>query len=101
MSAVWGTAEVRRDTAEQPLLATSGHSGDLRNSFASVPAASVDSLLIIGKFLGHKNAASTQRYAHLGDDPLRSAANRISQQIAAAMDGQREAEVVEFGKSPA
>ncbi len=74
---------------------------DLRHSFASVGAAGGDSLLIIGKLLGHKNAASTQRYAHLGDDPLRSAANRISQQIAAAMNGQREAEVVELKKSPA
>ena len=60
---------------------------DLRHSFASVGAASGDSLLIIGKLLGHKNAASTQRYAHLGDDPLRAAANRISQQIATAMNG--------------
>ena len=73
---------------------------DLRHSFASVGAAGGDSLLIIGKLLGHRNAASTQRYAHLGDDPLRSAANRISQQIAAAMNGQREAEVVELKKSP-
>ncbi len=74
---------------------------DLRHSFASVGAAGGDSLLIIGKLLGHKNAASTQRYAHLGDDPLRSAADRISQKIAAAMSGQPEAEVVELKKSPA
>ncbi len=74
---------------------------DLRHSFASVGAAGGDSLLIIGKLLGHKNAASTQRYAHLGDDPLRSAANRISQKIAAAMNGQQDAEVVELKKSPA
>ena len=75
---------------------------DLRHSFASVGAASGDSLLIIGKLLGHKNAASTQRYAHLGDDPLRSAANRISQQIAAAMKGGNGgAEVVELPKRKA
>ncbi len=74
---------------------------DLRHTFASVGAAGGDSLLIIGKLLGHRNAASTQRYAHLGDDPLRSAANRISQQIAAAMSGQQDAEVVELKKSPA
>ena len=74
---------------------------DLRHSFASVGAAGGDSLLIIGKLLGHKNAASTQRYAHLGDDPLRSAADRISRQIAAAMSGHQEAEVVELKKSPA
>ena len=74
---------------------------DLRHSFASVGAASGDSLLIIGKLLGHKNAASTQRYAHLGDDPLRSAANRISKQIAAAMNGRQDAEVVELPKRKA
>ncbi len=38
---------------------------------------------------------------HLGDDPLRSAANRISRQIAAAMNGRQDAEVVELKKSPA
>ena len=69
---------------------------DLRHSFASVGAASGDSLLIIGKLLGHRNAASTERYAHLGDDPVRAAANRISQQIAATMNGQKDAEVVEL-----
>ncbi len=74
---------------------------DLRHSFASLGAAGGDSLLIIGKLLGHKDAVSTQRYAHLGDDPLRSAANRISQQIAAAMSGQQHAEVVELKKAPA
>ncbi len=74
---------------------------DLRHSFASVGAGGGDSLLIIGKLLGHKNAASTQRYAHLGDDPLRSAANRISRQIAAAMNGQQDAEVVELPKRKA
>ena len=58
---------------------------DLRHSFASVGAASGDSLLIIGKLLGHKNAASTQRYTHLGDDSLRSAADRIARHIDAAM----------------
>ncbi len=75
---------------------------DLRHSFASVAAASGDSLLIIGKLLGHKNASSTARYAHLGDDPLRSAANRTSQQIAAAMKGENGgAEVVELPKRKA
>jgi hypothetical protein len=31
------------------------------------------SLLIIGVLLGHKNAATTARYAHLASDPLRAA----------------------------
>jgi integrase len=58
---------------------------DLRHHFASTGAASGDSLLIIGKLLGHRSAATTQRYAHLSDDPVRAAANRISDQIANAM----------------
>ena len=58
---------------------------DLRHSFASVGAAVGDSLLIIGKLLGHRDAKTTARYAHLADDPLKAAADRISSTIASAM----------------
>ena len=58
---------------------------DLRHSFASVGAASGDSLLVIGKLLGHRDAKTTSRYAHLADDPLKAAADRISTNIALAM----------------
>ena len=61
---------------------------DLRHSFASVGAAGGDSLLVIGKVLGHTDTATTARYAHLADDPLRTAADRISKTIAAAMAGE-------------
>ena len=67
---------------------------DIRHSFASVAIAGGDSLFLVGKLLGHKRASSTERYAHLGDDPLRAAADRIAGQIAAAMDGNSSAEVV-------
>jgi len=63
---------------------------DLRHSYASVGAASGDSLLIIGKLLGHRHSATTQRYAHLSDDPLRDAAERIAELIAGTLDGNRE-----------
>ena len=43
--------------------------------------------MIIGALLGHRDQAPTQRYAHLSDDPLRAAADRISGRIAAAMKG--------------
>lgn len=49
---------------------------DLRHSFASFGAAAGDSLLVIGKILGHKDSKTTSRYAHLSDDPVKSAANR-------------------------
>ena len=64
---------------------------DLRHSFASVGASGGDSLYVIGKLLGHRQSATTQRYAHLADDPVRAAAERIAQQVAAAMNsGDRE-----------
>jgi site-specific recombinase XerD len=42
-------------------------------------------LPIIGKLLGHTQAQTTARYAHLADDPLRAASNAIGASIAAAM----------------
>ncbi|MDX2157303.1 MAG: tyrosine-type recombinase/integrase [Hyphomicrobiaceae bacterium] len=44
---------------------------DLRHTHASVAVASGASLPIIGKILGHSQPATTQRYSHLADDPLR------------------------------
>ena len=55
---------------------------DLRHSFASVPAASGESLLVVRSLLGHKNVATTERYAHLGDDPVKRAADRTAKSIA-------------------
>ncbi len=55
---------------------------DLRHSFASIGASTGDSMLIIGALLGHSSAKTTQRYTHLSDHPLKSAAERISDEIA-------------------
>ena len=46
---------------------------DLRHTYASVLASSKQSLPIIGALLGHTQPATTARYAHLIDDPLRAA----------------------------
>jgi integrase len=59
---------------------------DLRHSFASVGAAGGMSLPIIGALLGHREVATTARYAHLSDDPLRSAANAIGTKISDALN---------------
>ncbi len=58
---------------------------DIRHSFASFLASDGVSLPVIGKLLGHTQAKTTSRYAHLEDDPLRQATNRISQAITGDM----------------
>ncbi len=67
---------------------------DLRHSFASIGAGASMGLPIIGKLLGHKHAATTQRYAHLDADPLRRAVDTIGATISAAMEGNRGGDVV-------
>ena len=52
---------------------------DLRHSFASVLVSSGETLETIGKLLGHNQHQTTMRYAHLMDDPLRRAANKIGE----------------------
>lgn len=58
---------------------------DLRHSFASVAVANGASLPVIGALLGHGNAATTARYAHLSNDPLRAANERVGRQLATAL----------------
>ena len=60
---------------------------DLRHSFASVAVADGTALYTIGKVLGHKQARTTEIYAHLGDDPVRRAAEATSRKIAGALAG--------------
>jgi integrase len=63
------------------------HLHDLRHSFASVAAAGGMGLPIIGKMLGHTQASTTQRYAHLQPDPVAAAAATVAERIRAAMQG--------------
>jgi integrase len=72
---------------------------DLRHSFASVGAGASMGLPVIGKLLGHSQAATTHRYAHLDADPLRRAVDAIGATITAAMDGGKGGDVVRFKKS--
>src|SRR5262245_11060525 len=54
---------------------------DLRHSFASLAAGRGVSLQMIGKLLGHKVAATTQRYAHLAKDAVAA----VNDELGAAM----------------
>jgi integrase len=62
---------------------------DCRHSYASVLAGAGLSLPVIGALLGHSQVATTARYAHLADNPLRQATEVAGQIIAGA--GQRPA----------
>lgn len=50
---------------------------DIRHSYASILASAGLSLPIIGQLLGHTQPGTTARYAHLYDDPLRAATERV------------------------
>jgi integrase len=63
------------------------HRHDLRHTHASVGVGAGLSLYVVGGLLGHKVAATTQRYAHLSDDPLRQAADRVSGLIDSVLKG--------------
>ena len=58
---------------------------DLRHAFASMMVNSGASLPIVGKILGHTQASTTQRYAHLEENPARKAAEEAAAKIAKAM----------------
>jgi integrase len=62
---------------------------DLRHTYASLLASDGRSLPVIGALLGHTQPATTARYSHLFDDPLRAATERVGAILAAneAPDG--------------
>ncbi len=56
-----------------------------RHGFASVGLARGDALPVIGAILGHADVKTTNRYAHLADDPMRAAADGIATEVANAL----------------
>jgi integrase len=58
---------------------------DLRHTFAATGAGASLGLPIIGKLLGHTQAQTTARYAHLDAEPMRHAADLISDKISSAL----------------
>ena len=59
---------------------------DLRHSFASFAVSGGVPLAVVGAILGHKSAATTERYSHLSDDPIRRATDATSRLIEEVLD---------------
>ncbi len=60
---------------------------DLRHTAASVGVAQGMSLPVVGRLLGHTQASTTNRYAHVDIDPALAAANLIGSALHLAMEG--------------
>jgi integrase len=60
---------------------------DLRHTYASHAILAGESLYITGKLLGHKDAHSTERYAHLDATLLAQAADKVGMEISRMMEG--------------
>ena len=58
---------------------------DLRHSFASRALALGESLLMIGRLLGHSRVETTSRYAHIARDSVRESTERFAASIAEDM----------------
>ncbi len=68
----------------------------LRHSYAAVAAELGFSELTIAGLLGHRVSGVTARYAHVPDSALLSAADKVSERIAMALDGKKMGEVIHF-----
>ena len=69
---------------------------DLRHGYAAAGASGGMSLTIIGGLLGHTQARTTMRYAHLAPSPLHAAADTIAAEIEAALAKREPAEVIDI-----
>jgi len=74
---------------------------DLRHSYASILASAGLSLPVIGALLGHTQASTTHRYAHLFDDPLRQATERVGAFVMGnnSRETEQAREVVPIGRA--
>jgi integrase len=70
---------------------------DLRHAFASVAVAARDSLYIVGKLLGHRQASTTERYSHLAPDPAKAVADRTAERLRAMLAGASDGAVLPCG----
>jgi site-specific recombinase XerD len=59
---------------------------DFRHCFASTAVTDGHSLWMVGKLLGHKQTATTERYSHLADHPARAVADANGAKLMALLE---------------
>lgn len=64
---------------------------DLRHTNASAGVNSGLSLFMVGHLLGHRHESTTAKYAHLANDPVRQASNRIASILSSKLDNSSQA----------
>lgn len=72
---------------------------DFRHTFASHLVSRNISLLLVGKLLGHTQAATTYRYAHVADTALRDVTNEFSEVVPAQKTGRKAAVIANIKRS--
>jgi integrase len=92
--------QVNMKDAWRDVLTLAGLSGwrphDMRHAFASMMVNGGASLPIVGKILGHTQATTTQRYAHLETNPARKAAEDAAAKIAEALKAAPREGIIPF-----
>nr|WP_029927350.1 site-specific integrase [Ochrobactrum sp. UNC390CL2Tsu3S39] len=79
--------EIDAKGQERVIVTPNARLHDLRHTYASVLASAGLSLPIIGALLGHSQPATTARYSHLMDDPLRQATERVGAIVMPTTEG--------------
>lgn len=82
---------VRLDTAWKAVREAAGLDGlrvhDLRHAYAAVAVNGGENLRVLAGLLGHTGISTTFGYAHLAEDSVAKAANRVSKRLAAMLEG--------------
>jgi integrase len=73
--------KAKKQGLEQPIGLTDVRLHDLRHTYASICVTQGMSLQMVSKLLGHARASTSERYAHLGHDPISNAAAQVGDLI--------------------
>jgi len=81
--------EVKRHASKDGIDVTDVHIHDLRHTWGVMATSGGHALQTIGAVMGHRNASTTARYAHVAPSPAALAVEDTSARIAAALGGRK------------